>query len=115
MSLLKKRLSCLNFRLTGVYAFCIFFQASLVSAFTYGPMASDGDIMIEGCRKYSWRNIFYLQIWIEDEGMLACLGQSWYLDNDMFFFAISLLMIYPIWKMPKVGLSLMGKPEGLGP
>ena len=76
-------------------------------------MAGDGDIMIEGCRNYSWRNIFYLQIWIEDEGILACLGQTWYLDNDMFFFAISLIMIYPIWKMPKLGLSLMGEPEKL--
>jgi peptidoglycan/LPS O-acetylase OafA/YrhL len=39
---------------------------------------------------------------------LQCLGQTWYLANDMQFYILSPLIIFPIWKSRKLGLALAG-------
>ena len=37
-----------------------------------------------------------------------CLGQTWYLGNDMQFFIISPPIIFIMWKSPKVGKIVSG-------
>ena len=41
---------------------------------------------------------------------LQCLGQTWYLDNDMQMFIISPLIIYPLWR---TGLWITRKLQNL--
>ena len=42
-----------------------------------------------------------------------CLGQTWYLDNDMQMFIISPLIIYPLWKWKRTGLWITRKLQNL--
>ena len=37
-----------------------------------------------------------------------CVGQTWYLANDMQMFIITPLILYPLWKLNKVGLAWSG-------
>jgi len=97
-------------RLTGAYAFCIFFQATLVGAFNYGP-AANPEFQTGGCRKYFYRNLGYFSIYdYKEDGsnFLNCLGQTWYLDNDMQMFIFAIFLIYPLWRVAKFGLPVAG-------
>ena len=61
------------------------------------------------CKHYWWRNLLYSTNFayeVESDLGSYCLGQTWYLNNDMQFFLIAIFIIYPLWKMPKVGLPL---------
>jgi hypothetical protein len=41
-------------------------------------------------------------IYIFDQ--FQCLGQTWYLDNDMQMLLVAPLIIYPLWRLKKWGL-----------
>ena len=56
----------------------------------------------ERCTKNNFR-IDYL----EDQG--DCLGQTWYLANDMQFFLIAPPIIYITWRWKKIGFTLIGE------
>ena len=40
---------------------------------------------------------------------MQCLGQTWYLANDMQMFLIAPPIIYITWRWRKIGLTLIGK------
>ena len=96
-------------RLTAVYSIAILFNATLLKFFATGPQSHFMyDTDINTCRKSWWINLLYLNnleyYWNEEPA--SCLGQAWYLANDMQFFVISPLIIYPLWKWPRAGLVI---------
>merc|ERR1712117_950726 len=94
-------------RLTGVYAIILFFHATLLKYFATGPGSFGISMASEACQDSWWKNLLYLNnVW--EANLNGCLGQTWYLGNDMQFFIISPLIIWPIWKFPKIGLSIAG-------
>ena len=75
----------------------------------------------EGCARNPWTNLLYINNFFTgtqfnpgsetyasrpDDGQ--CLGQTWYLANDMQFFVIAPPIIYIIWKWKRIGLALSG-------
>jgi len=71
-----------------------------------------GEIEAEQCSKNPWTNLLYVnnfnfEPWTgKVDGQ--CLGQTWYLANDMQFFIIAPPIVYIIWKWKKIGLTLTG-------
>lgn len=60
----------------------------------YGPLYSIvADFYIEGCKRSSWKNFIFINN-VYQSGMYTCMGQLWYLANDMQFFIILPWIIY---------------------
>ncbi|XP_058803540.1 uncharacterized protein LOC131671268 [Phymastichus coffea] len=57
------------------------------------------------CRNKWWPHLLYLQNFIEKDNM--CLAHLWYLAVDMQFFWISPLILYPLYRKPKLGLIIL--------
>ena len=93
-------------RLTGVYALVIGITATLIKFFAVGPYSILVEYEIKNCKKDWWTNILYINNlkWVSDTQPM-CMPVSWYLANDMQFFLISPLIIYPLWKYPRFGLG----------
>jgi len=99
-------------RLTGVYAFILCLHYTLFGAFHTAPQMKSAypglniKTQKEVCQKVWWKNLLYIGIYKFDKfgldqskyPMLGCLGQAWYLDNDMQMFLFILLVIIPMWK-----------------
>ena len=75
----------------------------------------------ESCARNPWTNLLYINNFFTgtpfipggetyasrpDDGQ--CLGQTWYLANDMQFFIIAPPIIYIVWKWKRIGLALSG-------
>ena len=100
-------------RLSGVYAMVIFLQATiLIHLVNYGPQGHLLDYESQSCRDNWWVNLLYLANFnIRNEDPYygpMCMGVTWYLMVDMQLFIFTPLIIFPLWKFPKVGLVLSG-------
>ena len=81
-------------------AFAIAFTAAFPMFMSYGPFYYL-DYESQACRDYGWRNLLYINNYFEGAG---CLGQTWYLANDMQFYILSPILFLPLWKSRKYGL-----------
>ena len=85
-----------------------------------GPLHM-GELTAEQCAKNPWTNLLYINNFFtgmqlnpnsatyasrHDDGQ--CLGQTWYLANDMQFFIIAPPITYVIWKWKRIGLAFSG-------
>ena len=125
--------STINFRLTGTYAFVIFFVGTVYRYMEFGPLNLQSLMSSQQCREYQWLNLVYLNNFKfgADEEIFStvkliilqqsqckswwqfnfqCLGVTWYLANDMQFFIITPPIVFIIWKWKNIGLILSGKP-----
>ena len=100
-------------RLTGIYAFILFFMVSLWEHLGIGPGHSNR-LEVENCRKVAWQNLLYINnffpgVYTEDKGdEYPCMGETWYLANDMQFFVVAPIIVYLIWKIKNIGLVVAG-------
>ncbi|XP_008549691.1 O-acyltransferase like protein-like isoform X1 [Microplitis demolitor] len=58
------------------------------------------------CKKNWWPMLLYVHNYVYKDGP-ACLGHTWYLAVDMQLFWLSPLIIYPLYKKPKIGLFIL--------
>ena len=93
-------------RLTGVYAIVIGITATLIKFLADGPNSMLFQFEISNCKKDWWTNILYINNlqWVSDSPPM-CMPATWYLANDMQFFLISPIILYPLWKFPFFGLA----------
>ena len=89
-------------RLTPTYMFVLFFywfftmylaQGTPSYQVNHGPNSTEWI----NCRKYWWTNLLYINNFYPQEFLSQCMGWSWYLANDLQFFVISPLIIYPLY------------------
>ena len=96
-------------RLTGFYAFLIFFLTTVWRHCGSGPnhrFVSEA----EDCARNPWVNLLYINNFdgiVENQG--NCLGVTWYLANDMQFFLVAPPIIYVTWHWKKIGFALIGE------
>ncbi|CAG7820050.1 unnamed protein product, partial [Allacma fusca] len=80
--------------------------ATLVPYLANGPYW----IMVDGaasqCRRYWWENMLYINNLMEF-GTGRCYNLAWYLANEMQFFILSPLVIYPLWRWKRVGYGII--------
>ncbi|XP_074109043.1 uncharacterized protein LOC141533851 [Cotesia typhae] len=58
------------------------------------------------CRINWWPMLLYIHNYVYKDGLM-CMGHSWYLAVDMQLFWVSPLIIYPLYKKPKLGLIIL--------
>jgi peptidoglycan/LPS O-acetylase OafA/YrhL len=47
-------------------------------------------------------------LYLKQSFSLQCMFQSWYIACDMHYFLIAPLIVIPLYKKPKLGLSILG-------
>ncbi|KAL7286332.1 hypothetical protein TKK_0019290 [Trichogramma kaykai] len=62
-------------------------------------------LIVGNCRKNWWPTIIYVQNFVNVNDM--CLPHLWYLAVDMQLFWISPIILYPLYKKPKIGLLIL--------
>ena len=94
-------------RLTGTYIIIIGFHTTLLRQMCFGPNCRALEFAVDGCTRAWWRNILYINNFGGGQGgenFAECIGQTWYLANDMQMFLISPLIIWPLFFLPWVGI-----------
>ena len=91
-------------RLTGVYAVILGLMATLYRFGAYGPSSAAMELEHMECRKTWWTNLLYVNNlhWITGYPS-ACMGETWYMANDMQFFLISPLFLLAMWSSVILG------------
>jgi peptidoglycan/LPS O-acetylase OafA/YrhL len=94
-------------RLTGVYAVILGLMATLYRFCAYGPNSAPMDLEHRECRETLWTNLLYVNNlhWVTGH-VSECMGETWYMANDMQFFVISPIFLLAIWKSTMLGLIL---------
>lgn len=90
-------------RLTPVYAFVIFYYATLFNHTGSGPLwklIAGGDS--NDCRANWWTNLLYISNYVNPDHM--CMTHSWYLPCDFHYFIIAIIICTIINKQKKLGL-----------
>ncbi|KAJ3619361.1 hypothetical protein MTP99_005049 [Tenebrio molitor] len=57
------------------------------------------------CANYWWSALLYVQNYVNVNDM--CIRESWYLNVDFQLYLISPVLLYPLWKYPRVCLSFL--------
>ncbi|GFU02341.1 nose resistant to fluoxetine protein 6 [Nephila pilipes] len=90
-------------RLTPAYMVVVFFYIFVFKYIGSGPFWDDKHC--DNNHGDWWKYLLYINNFIPIHDM--CLGWSWYLANDMQFYIISPLFLYPLWRWPPIGLSIL--------
>ena len=77
------------YRILPAYMFVLFLTWAFTKYTGNGPLWYQGDTINTQCKDYWWTNLLFLNNFIPHGDGSGCLGQSWYLANDMQFFLIS--------------------------
>lgn len=93
-------------RLTPVFAFLVFFYASMFNHIATGPLWK---LIVTpetaDCRKNWWINILYLNNYISTDHM--CMVHSWYLSCDFHYFIVGIFLILLIRRNRRLGLTIL--------
>ena len=78
-------------------------MAAFPQYMSFGPFFWEGvEPQADICRKNGWQNLLYINNFWKDQ----CLGQTWYLANDMQYYWLSPLILFPLFKKPKYGFAV---------
>ncbi|XP_044263796.1 nose resistant to fluoxetine protein 6-like [Tribolium madens] len=93
-------------RLTPVYAFVIFYYATVFNYTGSGPLWK----LIAGqdsqdCKDHWWINLLYLSNYVKADHV--CMAHSWYLPCDFHYFIIAIFVCLLIKKDKKFGLGTL--------
>lgn len=94
------------FRLTIVYGLVIVFFIQLLPYMGYGPMWSTVDNYAADCGEYWWTNLLYINNFYPSFNN-HCITGTWYLSVDMQLYAISPVLLIPLFLYWPLGVSLM--------
>lgn len=94
-------------RLTPAYLAMIGLYATWLRKIGDGPIwDSRMALEQERCLNSWWKNLLYINNYIGNEQL--CMFQSWYLATDTQLFIVAPLILYPLWRWRRVGVSLLG-------
>ncbi|CAG7732797.1 unnamed protein product, partial [Allacma fusca] len=93
-------------RLTPTYVIIMGIMATLLPYLGGGPNWYIMETDSAQCQKYWWHNALYVNNLVKYE-TTGCYGESWYLANDMQFFLLSPLVIYPLWRWKRIGFGAL--------
>nr|CAD7201995.1 unnamed protein product [Timema douglasi] len=92
--------------LTPAYAAMIAVFATVYVYLGSGPGWHNGvEHQSEMCRENWLWNILYVNNYVDSNR--KCMLQTWYLSADMHLFLFAPLLVYPLWKWPKLGKVVM--------
>ncbi|KAI1289959.1 Nose resistant to fluoxetine protein 6 [Halotydeus destructor] len=93
-------------RMTPLMMVVIGYCATLLRYTGHGPGWRESIAMYDGwCRSNWWLNALYLHNFFDRTNM--CLSHSWYSAVDMQLYIMAPIVIIPLYKKPKLGLSIV--------
>ncbi|CAH1381071.1 unnamed protein product, partial [Tenebrio molitor] len=93
-------------RLTAPFVIVVLVSATLLKYMGSGPRWPLFDQNFQQpCANYWWSALLYVQNYVNLNDM--CVQQSWYLDIDFQLYLISPVLLYPLWKYPRVCLLFL--------
>nr|CAD7571669.1 unnamed protein product [Timema californicum] len=94
-------------RLTPPYAMVVFFYATMFYHVGSGPLWDTWvGVNRDNCVLNWWANLLYVNNYVDVANI--CMSHSWYLSVDMQMFWVSPVIVYPLWKWPRVGQCVLG-------
>jgi peptidoglycan/LPS O-acetylase OafA/YrhL len=90
------------YRILPLYMFCLFLSWAFIKYCGDGPLWFGADGFNNDCKRYWWTNLLFLNNFLPDGDGSGCLGQAWYLANDMQFFIISPPILYCYHRISRV-------------
>ncbi|XP_046432343.1 nose resistant to fluoxetine protein 6-like [Neodiprion fabricii] len=103
-------------RLTPALLVVIGLYVSVMYRISNGPLWNRhvGENKV-ACEWNWWKTVFYVNNYIynEREGYHLCLLQSWYTSVDMQLYLLAPLLIVPLWRNPKLGMTLLITVAGI--
>ncbi|CAG7819852.1 unnamed protein product [Allacma fusca] len=93
-------------RLTPTYLILMGVMATILPYFGNGPLWYMMEAESKGCQDFWWHNVLYVNNLIKHETG-GCYGEAWYLANDMQFYLLSPLVIYPLWRWKRIGFGIL--------
>lgn len=90
-------------RLTPPYMLIILIYVCLGPYWGEGPFWPDKQGDHDSCKTSWWTNLLYINNFVDLDK--SCLGQSWYLANDMQFYILSPLILIPLYRSTLMGLA----------
>ncbi|CAD6245210.1 GSCOCG00013583001-RA-CDS, partial [Cotesia congregata] len=95
------------FRLTPMFMALVLITTFLVPKLGSGALwQTTTTTESDSCKREWWPMLLYVHNYVYTDGLM-CMGHSWYLAVDMQLFWVSPLIIYPLYKKPKVGLIIL--------
>ncbi|XP_070174525.1 uncharacterized protein [Littorina saxatilis] len=92
-------------RLLPCYYIALATYTVLVPYFGNGPLWKGTDSRLARCHDHWWANALFFSNFYKANDM--CMSWSYYLVNDLQFYFISPLFLYPLLYLPRLGLSLL--------
>lgn len=112
---LDKRSGQVNFVLLYIFRYIRLtpaYMAMIGLYITWMPKMGDGPIWnqrigmeVERCEASWWKNILYINNYVGTDEL--CMFQSWYLAADTQLFILAPMILYPLWKWRKYGISIL--------
>ncbi|XP_076052559.1 nose resistant to fluoxetine protein 6-like [Oratosquilla oratoria] len=97
-------------RLTPPIAITAAVLATLVRWIPRGPLAFGASAISDGCRKYWWKDVFYINNFMtvdENRQPAYCIGQCWYTSVDTQLYVVAPLLFLPLHFFPSQGRLLL--------
>ncbi|KAG8246614.1 hypothetical protein J6590_080609 [Homalodisca vitripennis] len=60
---------------------------------------------VDRCRSNWWTNLLFINNYVNSDNQ--CMVQSWYLACDMQFFMVGFVLVYVLWRWPRLGQTLL--------
>ncbi|CAH1111035.1 unnamed protein product [Psylliodes chrysocephalus] len=93
-------------RLTPAYAVVLGLYTTFLYRMGSGPFwESRIGVEKERCEKSWWLNLLYVNNYVGTDDL--CMFQSWYLAVDYHLFIVAPFIIYPLWKKPRLGETIL--------
>ncbi|KAG8287303.1 hypothetical protein J6590_041547 [Homalodisca vitripennis] len=92
-------------RLTPALAMMVLLYATIAVRFSDGPIWLKFYDFVNSCCYYNWwATLLYINNYYDPYNM--CVTQSWYLSSDFQLYLFSPVLLIPLHKRPKLGLTL---------
>ncbi|XP_044262889.1 nose resistant to fluoxetine protein 6-like [Tribolium madens] len=93
-------------RLTPAYFIVGLIHLFLLNHLGNGPLWKIVDVsLVDSCRTGWWSSLLYIANYVQ-KGI--CVPQTWYLQVDMQLVILSPIVLIPLFRWPKIGLSALG-------
>lgn len=96
-------------RLTPAFAVAMLFYAQVAPYVGSGPFFPlYQQSIFRRCSSYWWTGLLYLHNFVPWDSDRVCMGWTWFLGNDMIFFALSTLALLVFYRRRALGWALVG-------
>ncbi len=97
ISLFQRYIRLMPFYLIGIFAI-----TNILPFLIDGPKNINIQLFLNGCEKYWWHNLLFLQNFFsntykQNTSGIACVPHSWYLADDMIYFIFSTIIILIVY------------------